>query len=99
MGAWFEVNIDGRAFDLLGGIIDGIDFGVVAPESLMISLPDDAVFLYNDATHHGVGTDPCLSLQGKPEGPFHIEFISHDVVLLFVFAASYITPVTDVKGE
>jgi hypothetical protein len=59
-------------------MIDGIDFGVVAPEFLMISLSDDAVFLYNNGTHHWVWTHPCLSLQGKPEGPFHVEFISHD---------------------
>jgi hypothetical protein len=99
MGAGFKINIDGRALDWLGGMIDGIDFGVTASEFLMIPFSDDAALLHNDGTHHGIRTHPCLSLQGKPEGPFHIEFISHDVVLLSVFAASYITPVTDVKGE
>jgi hypothetical protein len=79
MSAGFKVNINGRALDGFGYLINGIDFGVVAAEFLMIPLSDNPAPLYNNSTHHGVGTYPCFSSSGKPEGPFHIEFIHHNV--------------------
>jgi hypothetical protein len=79
MSAGFKVNIDGRALDGFGYLINGIDFGVVTAEFLMIPLSDNPAPLYNNGTHHGVGTYPCFSSSGKPECPFHIEFIHHNV--------------------
>ena len=70
MGARFKVNIDGRTLDRFRGIMDGVDLGVVATESLMVSLSDNPAFLYNDAAHHGVGTYPCLSRRARRRARF-----------------------------
>jgi hypothetical protein len=61
-------------------MIDGIDFGVVVSELLMIPLSDYPFFVHNDGSHHGVRTHPCFAFFRKLEGTPHDEFVHSETI-------------------
>jgi hypothetical protein len=64
--AGFEDNVNGCSLDGFGSAANGIDFCMILPESLMVSLSDDPVSLDDHGTDHGIGTDPLFATFCEP---------------------------------
>lgn len=72
MAAGFEGDVESSAARAVGGLTEGVDFGVGSAEAFVSTLSDDvACGIENDGTDHGVRLDGPLSGGGKFERSPH----------------------------
>jgi hypothetical protein len=77
MIARFEGDIQYGPASLHPGIVNGIDFGMGFPETLMVPFPHNDPVVHDKGTNHRVGRSPAPASGGQLQCHFHKMSVFH----------------------